>query len=69
MWIGLFLVCVGTLVLLNNLGIIQGDVWDYVWPLLLILLGISLLFKRSRHRHERWIDNRQDRPLDKSGDQ
>jgi len=44
---GLFLILLGVVFLLAELGRIRwGDVWRW-WPALLILLGISLLFKRS----------------------
>jgi predicted membrane protein len=41
-WIG-----IGTVILLNNLGLIGFDIWD-LWPLLLVLLGLSLLTKAFR---------------------
>ena len=48
MWIGLFLVLAGILVLLNNMEILRGDVWDYIWPLFFIMLGASMIIKRLR---------------------
>jgi uncharacterized membrane protein HdeD (DUF308 family) len=60
MWVGIFLVCVGILVLLSNLGIIRGDVWEYIWPLLLILLGVFLLSKRSRRERHGAANDRLD---------
>jgi len=45
MWIGIFLLCLGTLYLLRNLHIIYGDIWDWAWPLLLICIGLGILFK------------------------
>jgi hypothetical protein len=65
MWIGIFLVCVGVLVLLSNLGIIRGDVWEYIWPLLLISLGISLLSKHSRRNRRGFIDEKPGGPHDR----
>lgn len=47
MWFGFGLVLVGILLLLNNLGIIQGDTWDYIWPAIIILLGLSILLRRK----------------------
>lgn len=48
--IGLFLIAVGGLFLLRNLGIFYFDnVWDY-WPVILIALGLSkLVTPRSGH--------------------
>ncbi|OGC96478.1 MAG: hypothetical protein A2W25_14925 [candidate division Zixibacteria bacterium RBG_16_53_22] len=48
MWIGLFLVLAGALILLNNMEILRGDVWDYIWPLFFIMLGASMIIKRLR---------------------
>ncbi len=49
MFVAFFLVALGVLFLLKNLDVIQGDVWDILWPLLIIAFGASLIFKR-RHR-------------------
>ncbi len=48
MWIGLFLVLAGIMVLLNNLNVLRGDAWDYIWPLFFIMLGGSMVLKRIR---------------------
>lgn len=45
MFFGLLLVIVGAVFLLENLGIVSGDVWDLIWPLIIMLFGISLLIK------------------------
>jgi hypothetical protein len=50
----LVLIIVGVLALLDVLGIIQieGSLWDYVWPIVLIAFGLSLLW--GRHRVMTW---------------
>jgi hypothetical protein len=48
MWIGFFLICAGILVILGNMGILRGDVWDYAWPLFFIFLGASMIIRRMR---------------------
>ena len=48
-FLGILLLLIGSLMLLERLGIIYGDVWDYVFPLALIALGISFVFKKDRH--------------------
>lgn len=40
----------GLLFLLNNFNIIRGDVWRFVWPGVLILIGLGML-ARSIDRH------------------
>jgi predicted membrane protein len=49
---GLILAIVGTLLLLRTFEVIPWSVWDF-WPLILVLLGLSILtegFGRRRHR-------------------
>jgi len=45
MLFGFLLVLFGILMLLDRLGIIYGDVWDYFWPAAVIALGLSMVFK------------------------
>jgi len=45
MFFGLLLVVIGIVFLLENLGIVTGDVWDVIWPLIIILFGISVITK------------------------
>jgi hypothetical protein len=56
MWVGFVLICIGILVLLSNLNLIKGDVWNYIWPIILVVFGISLILKRNRrdHWHRHW---------------
>jgi hypothetical protein len=46
MFIGLLIALIGALILLRNLDVIQGDFWDWFWPLLLVLIGLSIILKR-----------------------
>ncbi len=47
MYFGFGLVVIGILLLLNNLGIIKGDAWDYIWPVALILIGVSMIGRKD----------------------
>ncbi len=47
MFFGLVLVIVGVMLLLEKLGIVTGSVWNYVWPCLIIALGLSIVFGRG----------------------
>jgi hypothetical protein len=49
MFFGFFILVLGILFLLKNLGVVNGDIWDILWPLLIIAFGASLVFKK-RHR-------------------
>ncbi|MFH1866653.1 MAG: DUF5668 domain-containing protein [Patescibacteria group bacterium] len=46
MFFASLLVILGVVFLLKNLGIISGDVWGVIWPLLIIALGVSMFYKR-----------------------
>jgi hypothetical protein len=48
MFIGFVILALGVLFLLKNLGVIYGDIWDYLWPAAIIALGISIIFKKRR---------------------
>jgi len=48
--IGLAIICVGLLFLLQNMGYLtEIDVWDF-WPVVLILIGLSLITRPSEFR-------------------
>ncbi len=44
------LIGLGVLLLLQNLGLLPGNLWSYFWPALLILVGASLVFGRAARR-------------------
>ncbi len=44
------IIMAGVLFLLSNLGIIHGDVWRFLWPAILIMVGLAML-ARSMDRH------------------
>ncbi len=41
------LIVLGTLLLLENLGVIFGDIWRFIGPALLIFFGVMLLRRRA----------------------
>lgn len=53
MWFGVFLVALGILFLLDNLGIFRGDIWDWAWPILIICIGIGIILKPYTHYRSR----------------
>lgn len=56
MFFALVLIAVGVIALLVKAGVLSGSVWNYTWPVILILLGLSFLFGRFRRRgHWRWF--------------
>lgn len=44
---GIFLIIIGVIFLLKNLGFITGGLWDIFWPIVLIVWGLSLITKKS----------------------
>jgi hypothetical protein len=60
MWVGLFLICAGIMILLSNLDIIRGDVWNYIWPLILVFVGVSMILKRRGHKIDVRIERTND---------
>jgi len=49
---GLILGGIGTIFLLRNLGYIYGDIWQYLWPGILIAVGLSILVKHLEGRDQ-----------------
>jgi len=66
---GVFLVFIGSVFLLSNLGLLPRHAWNYVWPLALIFWGLMMVLfpkqRMGRFRRERW--ERQDRWADVPG--
>jgi hypothetical protein len=55
---GIIILVIGLAFLLQNLGLITGNFWNILWPLILIAIGLSLLFRRrywwGDWRHRGW---------------
>lgn len=54
MFIALVLVTFGITLLLKNTGVIAGGIWHVLWPLFIIIIGITIIFKQRRRKH--WWD-------------
>jgi predicted membrane protein len=48
--LGAVIAGLGVLLLLQNLGLIHGDIWRFVWPVILIAVGLGMLI-RAVDRH------------------
>ena len=48
MFLGIFLLLMGVLMLLQKLGMRHGTWWNYFWPIAIIALGLSLIFKHNK---------------------
>lgn len=45
MFVGILLLILGVLLLLEQLGIIETSAWGLIWPIALIALGASMIFR------------------------
>jgi hypothetical protein len=48
MIVGSILIVIGVIALAVKMGLLSGSIWSYVWPSILIILGLSLLIRRRR---------------------
>ena len=48
--LGLILVVIGVVFLLRNLGFLPEGAWSTLWPVLLVLLGLFLIWRHGRER-------------------
>jgi hypothetical protein len=49
----LVLVCIGVVLLLNTLGVLAWESWSEIgrfWPVLVIVFGLSILWRNLRYR-------------------
>jgi hypothetical protein len=68
---GLILIAVGIIAILVKAGVLSGSIWDYTWPTILVIIGLSFFLGRflgsrwwwfgwHHHRHDwerdRWDD-------------
>ncbi len=50
------LIIIGVIALLNNLGLTRLD-WGFIWPVILIALGVFLIWRRSVHHHDPQVEH------------
>jgi hypothetical protein len=43
MFFGIVLVIIGALLLLNEIGIIDWSFWGFIWPVLIIAVGLRMI--------------------------
>lgn len=48
MFAGILLIMLGVLVLLSQLDILPGNWWDYFWPLCIVAVGVSMIFRHKK---------------------
>ena len=50
---GAIVAAIGIIAILVKANVLSGSIWDYAWPVVLILIGLSILLGRI-FRHRRW---------------
>ena len=48
MFFPIFLIIIGIVFLLKNMGLVGDEVWGYVWPIFFIIWGVSMLMNRNK---------------------
>ena len=48
MFVGVLLILMGVLMIADRMGYLPGSVWSYFWPAAIILVGLSMVLRRSR---------------------
>lgn len=44
--LGILLVIIGAVFLLKNLGLMAMVNWDLIWPIVLIVIGVVMIYKK-----------------------
>lgn len=57
---GIVVLAVGVLYLMQTMGLIAGSFWGFVWPIVIIAIGLAMIFGKSwgncschHHEHEK----------------
>ena len=45
---GWFILGIGVLALLQATGVVTGDIWNYIWPVAIILTGINIIISHKK---------------------
>lgn len=54
MRLGLIVILVGVLFFLKNIGIINSINWDILWPVLVMLIGVSMVLRKRCSKCGGW---------------
>jgi len=47
MFFGFVIIIIGLVFLMQNLGLLGQEVWNIVWPAIIILFGVSLIIRKK----------------------
>jgi hypothetical protein len=48
MFVGISIVAIGVIFLLQNLGLISINAWQIIWPILIVILGLSMMYRTEK---------------------
>ncbi len=51
---GAIIIAVGVIALLVKTSVLSGSIWDYTWPVVLVIIGLSFILSRFRRRRWWW---------------
>ncbi|OGO18344.1 MAG: hypothetical protein A2Z15_01665 [Chloroflexi bacterium RBG_16_50_11] len=51
---GALIIAAGVIALLVKTDVLSGSIWDYFWPVALVIIGLSIILGRFRF-HRRWM--------------
>lgn len=57
MFLASLFITIGIFYLLKAMGIITEDIWSFIWPSVLIVLGLTMILKRKTKRPFWWDVN------------
>ena len=54
MRLGIIILFFGVIMLLNSLGLLAGISWNVVWPIVVIMIGLSIMLRNDRNGGMSW---------------
>ncbi len=51
---GFIIIAVGVIALLVKMDVLSGSVWEYTWPTILVIIGLSFVLGRFFRRRWFW---------------
>ena len=52
--LGLIILVIGVILLLRNLGYINMELWNIIWPSIWIVVGLKFMLKKKKHGDSCW---------------
>lgn len=49
---GYLLIIVGLYFLLKNLGVLTAEVWEIIFPSLIIIFGLAIIYKKKKGKND-----------------